>query len=69
MKSQIWVHKAGSFKAAEDFDIAYYRAMSPQERLAIIQQLREQHHQWGKGTRHGQRREGLRRVLRVIQQA
>ncbi len=68
MRRDVWVKKCFSFQEAEEADFEYYRAMSRQERLSIIQELRERYEKFGKGQTHGARREGLRRVLRVIQQ-
>lgn len=64
---KIWIHKARSFKEAEEFDDRYYMAESPSERLSDIQLCRELYFQL-KG-RKDESRKGLRRVIRVIQQA
>lgn len=58
MKKKIWIHRAGSFKEAADFDLEYYLSMSPAERLDTVQYLREIHCKIGKGRRHA-RRKGL----------
>ena len=41
MIKKIWIHRARSFKEAEEFDHSYYRAMSWQEKLDTVQFLRE----------------------------
>lgn len=64
---KIWIHKARSFKEAEDFEDRYYRAKSPSERLSDMQFCREAYFKM-KGRAHAGRR-GLRRVIRIIQQA
>ena len=38
---KIWMHKARSFKEAEEFDRNYYLRMGPEERLETVQLLRE----------------------------
>jgi hypothetical protein len=38
---RIWVHRAKSFVEAAAFDSGYYAAMTPEERLDIMQRLRE----------------------------
>ena len=60
----IWVHKAGSFREAERFDRQYYQALSPTERLAIVDRLRRMARKFVKGNNGGTR---LRRVVRVVQ--
>lgn len=64
---KIWVHKVSSFDDAEKFERAYYSRMSPEERLDIVQFLREA---YGKINRRAARahRKGLRRVVKIIQQ-
>ena len=64
---KIWIHKAHSFKEAEQFEDRYYIRESPSERLSDIQLCRELYFQL-KGLKNA-RRKGLRRVVRVIQQA
>ena len=63
---KIWVNKADSLKQAERFDRAYYQSMSASERLEIVQFLRE-NFKIKKGKKD-ESREGLRRVIRIIQQ-
>ena len=64
---KIWVHKSYSFKEAQKFDDHYYMAESPSERLSDIQLCRELYFQL-KGRKYAGRK-GLRRVIRIIQQA
>ena len=62
---KFWVHKADSFKEAEDFDREYYLAMPGEERLETVQFLREAYYKI-KGVKN-ESRKGLRRVIKVIQ--
>lgn len=68
MKKRVWVNKAASFSAAEEFDDAYYRARTPSQRLDEMQFLREQYFKMDEeaGDAH---RKGLRRVIKVVKQA
>lgn len=67
---KIWVHKAKSFKEAEEFDRNYYLQMSPQERLDIMQQLRRIYYKFPKGGKAGYgHRARLQRVVRIVEQA
>ena len=68
MNKRIWVNKSDSFEAAQDFDFEYYLSMSGEERLETVQFLRESHLKARKGSKH-EGRKGLRRVIKVIQQA
>ncbi len=61
---KIWVHKARSFADAERFDRKYYQAMSPTERLEIVDELRRVARKFVKGHNGGTR---LRRVIRIVQ--
>ncbi|ODS37587.1 hypothetical protein BEH94_10205 [Candidatus Altiarchaeales archaeon WOR_SM1_SCG] len=65
MMKKFWVHKADSFKEAEEFDGKYYSAMSGEERLETMQFLREIYYKI-KGVEN-ESRKGLRRVIRVVQ--
>ena len=67
MKKKFWVRKAASFEEADKMDLEDYMAMTPAERLNILQELRENHHKIGNGC-HAHRKR-LRRVARVIKQA
>jgi len=64
MKNGIWANKAGSFEEAAKFDTAYYLAMTPEERLSIVQICREEYH----GKIKHEDRKGFRRVVRIVQQ-
>jgi len=62
---KIWINKADSFKKAEEFDQEYYQKMTPEERLDIMQYLREEHFKIkGKAKLNGRAR--LRRIAKVI---
>ena len=64
---KIWVKRLKDFEEKNESDLAYYLAMSPEERLDIVQFLRETHLKllgdWGRASR-----EGLRRSVKVIKQ-
>lgn len=62
---RIWVHKADSFKEAENFDKLYYFKMSRRERLEMVQFLRELYFKI-KRERKDEDRKRLRRVVKVI---
>ena len=58
---RIWINIAHSFKEAEEFDRNYYAQMTPEERLSIVQELREMHFKFAKV-----RLRRLRRVIKII---
>jgi hypothetical protein len=64
---KIWVHRAHSFKEAEEFDDNYYLSMSGKERLETMQLFREVFYKM-KGNARNESGKGLRRVVKVIQQ-
>lgn len=68
MSRQIWMKKARSFSDARYQDFDYYLNMSAQERLEVVQFLRESYSKFHKKNKYesGKR---LRRTVRVIQQA
>lgn len=67
---KVWVHVSHSFKEAEEFDREYYFKMSPQERLNIMQQLREMYYKFPKFRRENNGyRTRLQKVVRVVKQA
>ena len=63
---KIWVNKTNSFKNAEKFDYDYYLNMTTSKRLETMQLLREIYPKIKKGYK-SENREGLRRVIKVIQ--
>jgi hypothetical protein len=63
-----WIHKAKSFREAEEFDLNYYASMSPSKRIETVQYLRESWLRFGR-NKHGNGRKRLRRVFRIIKQA
>ena len=68
MAQRIWMKKATSFAEAQCQDLEYYLMMSAQERLEIVQYLREQYQKFaGVNTNEGGK--GLRRTVRVVQRA
>lgn len=41
MRREIWLYKARSYDETEEFEKTYYSRMTPEERLDIVQYLRE----------------------------
>ena len=66
-KKLIWIYKSPSFKASEAFENNYYAKMSPEDKISAMQQLREQVSKIKKGIKY-ERRKGLRRSIKIIQQ-
>lgn len=60
MKREFWVKKV-DLNQADIEDKKYYRSLSPEERLDIVQELREQ---WIKIKNEDRKR--LQRILRII---
>ena len=61
----IWMHKANSFKEAEEFDAKYYRSMPSSKRLDMVQALRDLYFKM-RGISKDECKKRLRRVIRVI---
>ena len=57
------IHIARSFKEAEERDICQYKSMTPEERLDILQRLREEYYIF-----KNESRKGFQRVYRIIKQ-
>jgi hypothetical protein len=68
MKQKIWVKKSRTFSEAQDQDLQYYMNMTPQERIETVQLLREQYFKFN-GNVPDESGKGLRRTVRVVQQA
>jgi hypothetical protein len=68
MSPNVWIKKPCSFSEARDLDLQYYSDMTPQERLETVQFLREQYFKL-KGTFSDESGKGLRRTVRIVQQA
>jgi hypothetical protein len=66
-KKDIWVKKSNSFKSADEFNIAYYLSMHPQQRIDTMQFLRSIAFNIKKDLKRGKGRKRLQRVIRVIQ--
>jgi len=60
MKRKIWINKV-KFSDSEKIEREYYFSLTPEEKLHILQELRERIDK----IRH-ESRKGLRRVFRVI---
>jgi predicted Fe-S protein YdhL (DUF1289 family) len=57
------IHITRSFKEAEERDIREYKSMTPEERLDILQRLREEYYIF-----KNESRKGFQRVYRIIKQ-
>jgi predicted Fe-S protein YdhL (DUF1289 family) len=57
------IHIARSFTEAEERDIQQYKSMTPEERLDILQRLREEYYIF-----KNESRKGFQRVYRIIKQ-
>lgn len=64
---RIWVKKFNSFKSATKSDEEYYLNMTSEQRLEIVQFLRENYSKLSKGKKD-ENRKGLRRFIKIIQQ-
>lgn len=62
-KKGLFIKKIASFKDAEEEELRYYLSLTPEERLEIMQFLREAYFKL-KG--YGKNREGLQRVFKII---
>jgi hypothetical protein len=64
---RIWMRKAKSFAEAHEQDLDYYINMSAQERLEIVQFLREQYPKFARvnANESGKR---LRKTVTIVQQ-
>ncbi|MEO0292609.1 MAG: hypothetical protein ABIN61_00100 [candidate division WOR-3 bacterium] len=62
MKRTIWIKKVKLYRSEEE-EAKYYSSLTPQERLSIVQELREE-----ELKRRNEDRKGLRRVLKIIKQ-
>jgi hypothetical protein len=58
----IWIRKCASFDEDRRADREFWGAMSPDARVALVEQLRQE---WGKIS--GQPIERLRRTVRLVQ--
>ena len=68
MRRKVWMKKINSFSQERAEDLDYYLNMSSQERLEIVQFLREQHQKINGMNTH-ESGKGLRRTIRIVQQA
>ena len=60
--ADIWVRKLGSFEDDRRADREFWRAVPPDERVAAVEDLRQQ---WAKIQ--GADEQGLRRTVRVLE--
>ena len=65
-----FIHIARGFKEAEEFDRNYYAQMTPEERLNIVQELREIFPEFSQNNRKGSKkhahRKRLQRVVKIV---
>lgn len=66
-REKLWVNKATSFEAAQEYDDDYYLSMSEKERLETVQFLRDEYSKIKKGS-NDEGRKRLRRIIRIIKQ-
>ncbi len=59
---KIWINRAKNFKEAERFDAAYYIKMTPEERLDIMEMLRNEY--W---KLKGKPNECKKRICKVVE--
>lgn len=57
------IHTSRSFEEAEEWDLQQYRSMTPEQRLDILQYLREEYYKFKNVDR-----KGFQRIYRVIRQ-
>ena len=62
MKRKIWTKKI-TFSQSEEEEVKYYSSLNPQEKLSIVQELREE-----EIKRKNEDRKRLRRVLKIVKQ-
>ena len=68
VKDNVWIRKISSFEEGEEKDAEYYRHLTPEERLSVVQDLREEFDKFGMRTNYACA-EGLRRAVRTLHQA
>lgn len=68
MQKKIWVRKFRSPSEAENSDLEYYLNLTPEERLSIVQMLREEYYKFRR-KRNNASRKRLSRVFKIIKQA
>jgi hypothetical protein len=67
MPRKIWIKKSDSFSEEYNNDLDYYLNMSSDERVELVQFLREQHLKIN-GMNSYESGKGLRRTINIIQQ-
>jgi hypothetical protein len=60
-RGRLWLRKFSSFDDENRADLEFWQRMTPDERVAIVEQLREE---WWKD--HGDGEQGLRRAVQVL---
>jgi len=59
--------KKTSLEEAEDTNVLFWQSKSPEERLTVLQELREQHIKFfNEQTEYNESRKRLRRVFKII---
>lgn len=67
MSRKIWMKRLNLMSNEDNDDIEYYLDMSCEERLEIVQFLREQYLKIN-GMSPNESRKGLQRIIRIVQQ-
>lgn len=67
MGKKIWAKKFYSFKAAQAAEISYYRNMTPEDRLSMVQFLREEYWKFNRAKGNANRKR-LSRVFKITKQ-
>ncbi|HAV41065.1 MAG TPA: hypothetical protein DCW97_01460 [Acidobacteria bacterium] len=67
MEKRIWAKKFHSFKAAEAAEFSYYEDMTPEDRLSMVQFLREEYWKFNRAEGNANRKR-LSRVFKIIKQ-
>jgi len=67
MEKKIWAKKFNSFKEAQAAEFSYYMSLTPEERLSIVQFLREEYWKFNRAKGNASRKR-LSRVFKVIKQ-
>lgn len=65
-KNRIWIRKASSHREAGEFERRYYSRMTREERIGLVQELRESYFKIS-GRAKNESGKRLRRVVKVVQ--
>jgi hypothetical protein len=62
-RAGVWLRKCSSFEEENQADLEFWQRMTPNERVALVEQIRAE---WWE--RNGDGEQGLRRAVRVLEQ-